>query len=172
MKLKVTKGVFSILLASTLFAYSSVAKAAGVGAAFSKGSTTLGLAAGSGSVGNESYFILGVGVGYYLLHGLEIGVDIQHWFSATPAITKISPQLRYVFTSAKTIKPYVGVFARRMYIENQEDNDSFGYRAGSYFSGNNGVYIGAGIVYEEYTDCTRFLACSNTYAEMIVTVSF
>ncbi len=177
MKLNVMNRIVVLLFLLTLSAYSLAAKAASVGTngintAFSKGSTTLGLAAGSGSQGNENYFILGVGVGYYLLEGLEIGIDIQHWFSGSPSISKISPQVRYIFTQQKQLKPYIGVFARRTYIENQEDNNSFGYRAGAYFSANNGVYMGGGIVYEEYTDCARFIECSNTYPEIIITISF
>lgn len=144
----------------------------GVGTAFSKGSTSLGVVAGSGSFGNENYIILGVGVGYYVLPGLELGIDVQHWFSGDPAITKVSPQVRYVFTQAKVIKPYVGAFYRRTYVESLDDIDSFGYRAGAYFSSNSGVYIGGGIVYEEYTDCNKVFDCSDTYPELLFTVSF
>jgi hypothetical protein len=144
----------------------------GVGTAFSKGSTSLGVVVGSGSFGREDYLILGVGVGYYVLPGLELGLNVEHWFSGDPAISKVSPQIRYVFTQPKVIKPYVGAFYRRTFIEGLDDADSFGYRAGAYFSANNGVYIGGGIVYEEYKDCSRFVDCSDTYPEVILTVSF
>ena len=177
MKFEVKNKVIVLLFLPVLLGYSLAAKAASVGSggvstAFSKGSTTLGVVIGSGSLGNEDYLILGVGVGYYLVRGLEIGIDVQHWFSGNPSITKLSPQIKYVFTQPKIIKPYIGAFARRTHIENMEYKDSFGYRAGAYFTANNGVYIGGGIVYEEYTDCARFLECSNTYPEIIITVSF
>lgn len=144
----------------------------GVGTAFSKGSTSVGVVLGSGSSFNDNYIILGVGVGYYVLPGLELGIDVQHWFSGDPSITKVSPQIRYVFTQPKVVKPYVGAFYRRTFIENLDDADSFGYRAGAYFSTNNKVYIGGGVVYEEYTDCGRFSDCSTTYPEILFTVSF
>ena len=149
----------------------------GISTAFSKDSTSVGVVVGSGSYGSENYIILGVGVGYYVLQGLELGIDVQHWFSGEPSITKVSPQVRYVFTQAKVIKPYVGAFYRRTYFGDFQgfsipDQDSFGYRAGAYFSANNGVYIGGGIVYEEYKDCGRLLECSTTYPELIFTVSF
>ena len=149
----------------------------GVGTAFSKNSTTVGIVAGSGSAFNDNYIILGVGLGYYVARGLELGVDIQHWFSGEPSITKVSPQIRYVFTQAKKVKPYVGAFYRRTYFGDINgidlgDEDSFGYRAGAYFTSNNRVYIGGGIVYEEYADCRAFTDCSTTYPEILFTVSF
>jgi hypothetical protein len=169
--------LFITLLAMGLAGSSMVATAASVGTggvstAFSKNSTSVGVVVGSGSSFNDNYIILGVGVGYYVLQGLEIGIDLQHWFSGDPSITKVSPQIRYVFTQPKVIKPYVGAFYRRTFIENLEDADSFGYRAGAFFTAKNGVYIGGGVVYEEYTDCGRFSDCSNTYPEIIFMVSF
>ena len=161
-----------ILLAAGNFVSAASVGAGGFGAAFSKGAASVGIVAGSGRAFQDDYIILGVGVGYYVVNGLELGIDVQHWFSGDPSITKISPQIRYVFTQPKTIKPYVGVFYRRTFIDNLEDDDSFGYRAGAYFSANNGVYIGGGIVYEEFQDCSRFVDCANTYPEIIISVSF
>lgn len=166
-----------ILVCSFITIWSTTSNAASVGTggvstAFSKGSTSLGVVLGTGNSFNDDYLILGVGVGYYVLPGLELGVDVQHWFSGSPSITKVSPQVRYVFTQPKVVKPYVGAFYRRTYIEDRDDSDSFGYRAGAYFSSNNGVYIGGGVVYEEYTDCSRFVDCSTTYPELLFSVSF
>jgi hypothetical protein len=149
----------------------------GVSTAFSKNSTSVGVVLGSGSAFNDNYIILGAGVGYYVLNGLEIGIDVQHWFSGDPSITKVSPQIRYVFTQPKVVKPYVGAFYRRTYFGDFngidiDDQDSFGYRAGAFFSTNNRVYIGGGIVYEEYRDCDPSYDCSTTYPELIFTVSF
>ena len=177
MTLNRMKKLFITLVAIGLASSSMLVNAASVGTggvstAFSKNSTSVGVVVGSGSSFNDDYIILGVGVGYYVLQGLEIGIDLQHWFAGDPSITKVSPQVRYVFTQPKVIKPYVGAFYRRTFIENLEDADSFGYRAGAFFSANSGVYIGGGIVYEEYTDCGRFSDCSNTYPEIIFMVSF
>ncbi len=149
----------------------------GIGTAFSKNSTSLGIVAGTGGAFNNSYIILGVSAGYYVARGLELGIDLQHWFSGTPSITKLSPQIRYVFTQTKVIKPYVGAFYRRTYFgdvngSSLADQDSYGYRAGAYFSSNNRVYIGGGVVYEQYSDCTAVSDCSITYPEILFTVSF
>ena len=97
---------------------------------------------------------------------------MQRWFSGDPGITKVSPQIRYVFAQPKTIKPYVGAFYRRTFVDNLDDVNSYGYRVGAYFSSNRGVYIGGGIVYEQYQDCSRFIDCSTTYPEILFSVSF
>lgn len=149
----------------------------GIGTAFSKNSTSLGVVLGSGSAFNDNYYILGVGVGYYVTHGLELGIDVQRWFSGEPSITKVSPKITYVFTQTKVIKPYVGAFYRRTYFGDLKgislpDQDSFGYRAGAYFTSNDRVYIGGGIVYEEYKNCDAFVDCSTAYPEILFTVSF
>lgn len=144
----------------------------GVGTAFSKNSVTLGVVAGSGTAFANDYFILGVAAGYYVMDGLELGVSLQHWIGDDPSITKLSPQVRYVFTQADPIKPYLGTFYRRTFIEDLDDEDSYGYRAGAYFSGSGGVYIGGGVVYEEYVDCSRFVECSDTYPEIVISVNF
>ena len=170
------KNIGALLFTVVSVNYAAQANAASVGTsgistAFSKGATSVGIVAGSGTAFRDDYIILGVGVGYYVMDGLELGIDVQHWFSGDPAITKVSPQIRYVFAQPKVVKPYVGVFYRRTFIEDLENDNSFGYRAGAYFSGNNGVYIGGGIVYEEYQDC-QFTECSTTYPEILISVSF
>jgi hypothetical protein len=177
MIINTTKIIKFLILSLGLTGWGTASNAASVGTggvstAFSKGSTSLGVILGSGTAFNDNYIILGVGVGYYVLPGLELGLDVQHWFSGDPAITKVSPQIRYVFTQPEVIKPYVGAFYRRTFISNLDDADSYGYRAGAYFSAKSGVYIGGGIVYEQYTDCNRFADCSSTYPELLFTVSF
>ena len=158
-------------------ALAATAGSGGLGAAFSRNSTSVGVFVGSGSAFNDDYLILGVGAGYYVAEGLELGVDLQRWYSGEPTITKVSPQVRYVFTRAEPVKPYVGAFYRRTSFDDFngveiDDQDSFGYRAGAYLSSNNGVYIGAGVVYEEYEDCSRVTDCSDTSPEILFTFSF
>jgi hypothetical protein len=166
-----------VLLATSHMVSAANVGTGGVSTAFSKNSTAVGVIVGSGSAFNDSYVILGVGVGYYVMQGLELGIDLQHWFSGEPSITKLSPQIRYVFTQPKVVKPYIGAFYRRTYYGDYrgielDDQDSYGYRAGAYFSTDNRVYIGVGVVYEEYTDCNDATDCSSTYPEILFTVSF
>ncbi len=138
-------------------------------APFQKGSQALSIIVGSGRSFDENYIILGGGYGYYVLDGLELGVDAQFWLNGDPSVTKLSPQIKYVFHQPKTVKPYVGAFFRRTYIDGFEDLDSIGYRAGLYFMGQGSFYFGAGVVYEDYQDCneTIFRECSVTYPEIL-----
>lgn len=167
-----------ILMCASFTATAASVGTGGISTVFSKGSTTLGVIAGSGSAFNDSYFILGVGAGYYAVRGLELGIDVQHWFSGEPSISKISPKITYVFTQPKAVKPYIGAFFRRTFYGDFrgvsiDDENSYGYRAGAYFSTDNRVFIGGGIVYEEYIDCNALFAdCSTSYPEIIFTVSF
>jgi hypothetical protein len=166
-----------LLLGLSNVAVAVSAGSGGVSTAFSKNSTSVGVVLGSGSAFNDNYVILGLGVGYYVVRGLELGIDLQHWVSGDPSITKVSPQIRYVFTQPKVVKPYIGAFYRRTYYGSYngidlDDQDSYGYRAGAYFSTDNRVYIGGGVVYEEYKDCISSTDCSSTYPEILFTVSF
>ncbi len=140
---------------------------------FSQGSQSVSVIAGSGRAFNDDYLILGLGYGYYVLNGLELGIDAQFWLSGDPSITKLSPQIRYVFTQPKRIKPFVGAFVRRTYIDGLEDLDSVGYRAGLNFMGQGNFFFGIGFVYEEYRACseTVFRSCSDTYPEILFSFS-
>lgn len=136
---------------------------------FQKGSQAISIVAGSGSSFNENYIIIGGGYGYYVLDGLELGLDAQAWVNGDPSIYKLSPTVKYVFTQPKTIRPYVGAFFRRTFIDGFEDLDSVGYRAGLYFMGQKNFYFGAGFVYEDYQGCSEviFKDCSTTYPEIL-----
>jgi len=140
---------------------------------FQQGRQSVSIVAGSGSAFRDDYIILGLGYGYYVIDGLELGIDAQFWLSGDPSITKVSPQIRYVFRQPKTVKPYAGAFYRRTFTEGLDDLDSVGYRAGLNFMGRGNFYFGAGIVYEEYRDCNEavFSSCSETYPEILFSFS-
>jgi hypothetical protein len=149
----------------------------GLSTGFAEGSTSFNAVISSGSAFNENYLILGAGIGYYLMQGLEVGIDAQYWFNGDPSITKITPKITYVFTQFGNLKPYLGTFYRRTIFGEVdgfeiEDKNSYGYRAGAYFSSKNGVNIGAGLIHEQYLDCDPRLDCSETYPEMILSFNF
>jgi hypothetical protein len=141
---------------------------------FQQGSQSVSIIAGAGSAYNDDYLILGLGYGYYLVDGLELGIDAQFWLTGDPSITKVSPQIRYVFTQPQTVKPYVGAFYRRIFTDGLDDLDSIGFRAGVNFIGQGNFIFGAGLVYEEYQDCneTIYNSCSDTYPEILFSFSF
>ena len=74
----------------------------------------------------------------------------------------------------QAIKPYVGAFYRRTYIENLPDLESVGGRAGIYMSSGNNVYISIGGVFESYLNCeeTTYRSCDESYPELGITFAF
>jgi hypothetical protein len=141
---------------------------------FAGGSMRLSVLVGNGYAFDESYLIIGVGFGYYLMSGLELGLDFESWQSGSPGITKISPAVRYVVPTNGPIRPYIGAFYRRTIIDNYDDLDSAGGRAGIYFMSGRGSYFGAGVVYEQYLSCDKavYKSCDATYPEFIFAIAF
>jgi hypothetical protein len=141
---------------------------------FADGSMRLSVLVGNGYAFDESYLVVGVGFGYFVLKGLELGLEGEFWSSGTPGITKISPALRYVIPTNSAVRPYIGAFYRRTMIESYDDLNSFGGRAGVYFLSGRGSYFGAGMVYEQYLSCNEVIyhSCSDTYPEIIFAIAF
>lgn len=135
---------------------------------FNQGSKTLSVVLGSGRAFNDNYTIAGAGFGYYVLDGLELGIEAQSWFGGQPSITKVSPQIQYVHATNQELKPYIGAFFRRTYIDGFDDLDSAGARGGLFFSSRSASYLSIGFVYETYLDCNSsiYASCSDTYPEL------
>jgi len=141
---------------------------------FAKGRTQFTVLGGTGYAFDESYLVLGIGAGYYVLDGLNVGLQLEAWLDGDPSLYKITPSINYVLYSVPRIKPYVGAFYRFTEIEDQPSLDSAGGRAGVYLQlGRNG-YAGLGAVYESYLDCnTRiYVSCDEVYPEVSFVFSF
>lgn len=141
--------------------------------AFDEGSTSGTLALGSGQLFLEDYLIIGVGVGHYIIDGLEIGLEVDAWTGGSPSIYELTPKVTYVLNNVSDVKPYLGAFYNRTFIENLEDSDSYGYRVGFYSPAGARSFVGIGLVYTELQDCTEtiFVSCSDTYSELSFTFS-
>lgn len=143
-----------------------------IGAAepFVQGSTRATLIVGSGRAFDENYLVIGAGLAYYLVNGLEAGIDVESWTGADPGILKLSPQLRYVLPLEGPVRPYAGAFYRLTQIEDYEDLESAGYRAGVYLLAGGGTYFGIGVVQERYLECDEsvFVSCDETYTEAVL----
>jgi hypothetical protein len=163
-------------LAALLLAAGSIplAGAADVAGVFGQGRTHVVAAAGNGHAFNDSYLVLGVGVSYYVIDGLNLGLNVESWTGGDPGMRKITPSAQYVFYQVPRIKPYLGVFYRRSYVDGLADINSAGGRAGAYFQAGRNAYIGAAMVYESYLDCKSsvYRSCSSTYPEVSFTVAF
>ncbi len=136
--------------------------------AFDKDTVTGTLAVGSGQLYSEDYFVIGLGAGYFVTDGLQLGLDVNFWTGGEPSIYEVTPKLTYVFENKSSVKPYVGMFYNRTFIEGFDDSNSLGYRAGFYSPVGEKAYIGIGAVYTELQDCieTEFISCSSTYTEL------
>lgn len=166
---------WSVVLAMLLATLSSgVARAADVAGVFSQGRTHVVASAGTGYAFNENYLVLGLGVSYYVIDGLNLGLALESWTGGDPGMRKLTPSAQYVFYRAERIKPYVGVFYRRTYVDGLPDINSAGGRAGAYVRAGGNAYVGAAVVYESYLDCnnTLYRSCSSTYPEITFTLAF
>lgn len=136
--------------------------------AFDEGSTTGTLALGSAQLFREDYLIIGVGVGHYLIDGLEVGLEVDAWTGGDPSIYEITPKVTYVLDNQSDVKPYLGAFYNRTFVEGLDDSDSYGYRVGFYSPAGSRSYVGIGLVYTELQNCseTIFVSCSDTYSEL------
>ena len=142
---------------------------------FSKGSVRASVLIGSGSINEtDDYTIVGIGGGYFVIDGLEAGVDANAWLGGELDIYQVSPRVGFVFFSAPTVKPYVGLFYRRTFVQQLDDRDAVGARAGVYLVSARNHYVGIGAAHEEYVGCNRsvYADCSDTSVELTVAFAF
>jgi hypothetical protein len=114
--------------------------------------------------------ILGGGFGYYLVDGLEAGLEGQVWLFDEPTIGTITPQVRYVLHMVPVIKPYVGTFYRRYLIGNDfNDFSSVGARAGGILLlGGGRAFLGLGALYEHILEDESVLSSDEWYPEFTI----
>lgn len=141
---------------------------------FDKGSLRVGINLGAGSAFGDSYTLAGIGIGYYVLTGLELGLDAQTWLGGDTRIYQVTPSTTYVFTQLEAITPYLGVLYRKTSIEGLADIDAYGGRAGMVLNATERTYVHAGLVAIEYQDCDErineriFESCSEVYPEVSI----
>lgn len=154
--------------------YSAYAIAEITPGAFAQHQMQFSLVASNAYAFDEEYFVVGVGLNYFVLDGLSLGANLETWTGGEPRLNKVTPSIQYVLWQLPNIKPYAGAFYRRVYIESQDDLESAGGRAGAYFQAGSNTYMGAGFVYEKYADCNEqiFEECSETYPEFVLSLSF
>lgn len=164
--------VAAVLLAMVVFLED--AAIAGDAGPFREGSMRLSVELGSGTAFQKDYTVIGAGAGYYISDGLELGIDMESWEGNDPRITRLSPRLLYVVPVEGTIKPYIGVFYRRVFIEQREDANDAGARAGAFFLTGGRAYIGLGASYETHLNCDRsvYESCNEIFPEMQIAILF
>jgi len=142
---------------------------------FSRGSIRLSVLVGTGWTRTDDYLILGAGLGYFLVDGLEAGLDWEIWLGGTPTVNRLSPGLKYVLHMVPTIKPYVGAFYRHAFVNDFRDFNYVGGRLGLYIMPpRSRTIVGGGAVYERTLDCndSDYVQCDTVYPEIFVGVAF
>lgn len=142
---------------------------------FTEGSARLSLAFGGAVAFDRNYSLFGLGAGYYVADGIELGFDAEKWSGNAPRITQVSPQARFVLRRDRAVvQPYAGIFYRRTLIEGYRDLDTAGARAGAYFFTGGNAYFGAGLAQEFHLNCDRtvYTYCVEAYPELLLAVFF
>lgn len=141
---------------------------------FNKGSRRVSIVAGSGRTFSNDYLIIGLGAGYYVLNGLELGLDGEAWLGGDPDIYKLRPQAKYILPIQSRFRPYVGAFYNHSFIDHYDDLDTIGGRGGVYFIQEERWFLGVGAVYESYLNCDDkiYSSCDDIYPEITFSFSF
>jgi hypothetical protein len=157
--------ILTILLLLTLLPASLSAEP------FEQGKVRISLSGGMVSTYGDSYFVLGGGAGYFVLDGLELGLDGEYWFAGDPSVGKLSPRVQYFIYQLSPFVPYVGAFYKHWFVGgNYDDVDTIGGRLGAVFSIGGALYLGAGVVHEQIMSSCQ-TDCTDTYPELLISIS-
>jgi len=133
---------------------------------------TIGFSTAVGAGSSQSWFILGVGAGVFVLDGLEPHADTTFWIG-DPFLATVTPGIRYVFWMVPVVKPYLGTFYRHYFVDGPVgDSDSLGGRVGVNFMMSPNAYVAGGIIYEHFLDETLFDNPDQVYPEIMIAVAF
>jgi len=158
------------LLALSLLVPTLVARPAAAETPYDAGHVRLTAILGNTSYAEANYFIAGLGVGYFLADGLEIGAEGDYWIGGPPTVARLSPEVRYILWFVPEVQPYVGAFYRHRFISGYADQDTAGGQLGVLW-GLGAGYVGIGAVYERLlTSCTS--GCDVIYPEVTAALSF
>lgn len=141
---------------------------------FDRGAKRVTIIAGAGNSFDDDYLILGVGAGYFVSDGLELGLNWQTWLLGDPSINQITPELTYVFRNRSNFDPYIGALYRWTFIAGLDDLSAYGGRVGVNISTGLRSYLGVGAVFMRYRDCSEgtYNSCSDVYPEFTFAFAF
>ncbi|HET7506309.1 MAG TPA: hypothetical protein VFK02_35060 [Kofleriaceae bacterium] len=137
---------------------------------FDRGRISLMGGAGSQNAFGYRYFGVGLGVGYFVVDGLEVGLFGLHEFGDGPSLNEVSPSVRYIaqpLVGRWPVVPYAGVFYNHWFVGDPgSDSDTAGTRAGVvYLSGR--LIAGIGVAYEHVLSaCVD--SCDQIYPDVML----
>ncbi|MDQ2076895.1 hypothetical protein [Marinimicrobium sp. ABcell2] len=137
---------------------------------FSSGTVRFSGSLSATSAFGDNYVQVGIGLGYYLADGLELGLDAGSWLGGERNIHELAPSLTYVFTHVRTVQPYIGALYRRTFIEGREDLSAYGGRAGVFLQQSPNWMVRAGVVAIRNHNCddTLYGDCTEVYPEVSI----
>jgi len=142
---------------------------------FEKGTSSVTLMLGAGRQLDRDYTIISGRFGYYFVREFEAAVGVEAWRGNDPLIYKIIPELRYVYSASRPFQPYVGMFvSRTIYQGGPPDVNTYGGKAGLYFTLNPNAHLGVGFIYERIESCDPavYRDCRQTYPEASLHFTF
>ncbi|MGE5172514.1 MAG: hypothetical protein ACM3MD_01670 [Betaproteobacteria bacterium] len=141
---------------------------------FIKGTARFSVLLGGATAFDQSYTIAGIGGGYFVADGIEIGLDADAWFGNSPRIYEAGPRIGIVLNTDIPLKPYLGAFYRRTHIDGYRDNDTVGARAGVYFLTGRSAYFSIGLAQDIHLNCDRtvYASCTEIYPEIAFIILF
>jgi hypothetical protein len=143
---------------------------------FEEGTVRASLGVGTGALGDQRYFILGPGLGFFVLDGLELELDTELWFVGDPSLFVLSPGIRYTVTQLGDFMPYVGGFYKHAFIKGVDDTDSLGARIGLSWDLARNVMASGGVVFEYDLSCESIpelgVSCSRWLPELGLSLLF
>ena len=139
---------------------------------FDEGSSNLGVSIGAGTSLGETYTLLGVNANYFVIDNLNIGIAYRGWFGGTPTQNELSLATNYFVPLHAKFRPYIGAFAKKVFISNMRDIESVGARGGVAVVMSKNSFVSVGYAYEQYLNCPDAFECSNSYPEVVFSLSF
>jgi hypothetical protein len=99
---------------------------------FDRGNLTGSIYVGAGRALDRDYTTIGGAVGYMISEGLMLGMSAETWVGNDPDIYKLTPEVRYTFTRAARVKPYIGAFVSHTIYNGLPDANTYGARGDLY----------------------------------------
>ena len=161
--------VMVVLALSLAVDATAVGVSAGKGL-FARGKVRGSVNGGYASVGDEDYFVVGLGLGYNIADGVTAGVDYETWLNGEPAVNKLSPWIGYTVWQVPVIKPYVAGFLRQTWVDGGGDSRHVGGRVGV-FVPRGRSWLGVGLVFEHRLD-DGYGDRDQTYPEVSFVIGF
>ena len=146
------RNAFATMVAVMVLGFTATVTPAQAGY-YEEGTVRASLVVGTGVLGDERYFILGPGIGFFVLDGLEVEFDTELWFVGDPSLFVVSPGLRYTVTQLGEFMPYLGGFYKHAFIKGLDDQDSVGFRLGLSWDLAPNIMASGGAVFEYDLGC-------------------